>query len=249
MKNKTRIWVLIIVTLLTLIASIVWVIVMQWRIQQKNLLVETLSKAIIATNVAGTLTAHQTMQAALSLTPRATATTTATSTELPTLTPTASPTFTATPPETPTETPSLTPTTYGFIPDDAIVYYLAALGTGDNCGSLVRVTTGQTRSGNLSTDLKIALDAIFAAGQQSGSLYNATYPSSLRVKDVTLQGDGTAIVYFEGNYEKPASACDASLYRDQVWATARQFSEVVRFQPYVGSALLGDRLAVYSDGK
>lgn len=193
----------------------------------------------------------QTASTTASLTPVATATSTATITDMPTRTFTPSPTITETPTEIPSEMPTSTPPTYGFIPEDAIIYYMVALDTGGSIGcgdSLVKITTGQTRTGNLAADLKVALDSIFSAGQYLGTLYNATYPSSLKVKEVDLQGDGTAVVQLDGYYEKPANSCDASRYREQVWVTARQFKEIVRFQPYAGNALLGDRLSIYSDG-
>ena len=214
---------------------------------QGDVFSSTVEAGVLSTQIARTVIARYTQTAAAVVTE----TPTATATDLPTQTNTPSPTFTVTPSETPTEMPTSTPTSYGYVPDDAIVYYLVAKGADGiaGCGgSLVKLSTGQTRTGNLAADLKVALDAIFVAGQNMGGLYNATYPSSLKVTNVNLQGDGTAIVQLNGSYEKPASSCDASLYRDQVWATARQFKEIVRFQPYVGSALLGDRLSVYSDG-
>ena len=85
-------------------------------------------------------------------------------------------------------------------------------------------------------------------GQTSGGTYNATFPSTLKVNEVKITPEGTAVVYFSGSYVKPESSCDASRYRSQVWATALQFGEIKRFEPYVGNSLLGDRLAVYSDG-
>jgi len=195
--------------------------------------------------------ARQTEMAA-SLTPSLTSTASATATEVPTETPTASPTSTETPTPTPTET--LTPTTvpWGYIPENAIIFYLTSVGTGGpiGCGdSLVKLSTGQIRTGNLAADLKVALDAIFRSGHYVGGLYNATYPSSLQVGGVDFnQTTGVAIVQLSGSYSKPESACDASRYRSQVWGTALQFDEIARFIPWVGNSLLGDRLAVYSDG-
>ena len=194
---------------------------------------------------------QETAEMLKTLTPVSTATPQATLTMLPSLTYTLSPS--PNPSETPTSTATETPTSgyTGGVPEDAIVFYLTILNTGGSIGcgdTLVKLTTGRTRSGDIPTDLKIALDTLFSAGQYSGGAYNATYPSSLRVDQVNLTLDGTANVYLSGNYVKPADSCDASRYRSQVWATALQFKEIVRFIPFVGNSLLGDRLAVYSDG-
>lgn len=174
-----------------------------------------------------------------------------TTTDLPTSTLTFTPILT--PSETPSPTSTLTPTNIyaGEIPENAIYFYMTLLETGGNIGcgdSLVKLSTGRTKTGDLNTDLKIALDTLFSVGQYAGGTYNATFPSNLRVDQVNLTLDGTANVYLSGSYVKPATSCDASRYRSQVWATALQFKEIVRFIPYVGNSLLGDRLAVYSDG-
>jgi hypothetical protein len=116
------------------------------------------------------------------------------------------------------------------------------------CGdSLVKMYSGHVRSGDTAADLATALNTLFSVGQYPGGLYNATYPSNLSVTDVLIVGDGTVKVFMDGNYVVPASSCDASRYRSQVWATGLQFEEVTHFIPFVGDKLLGDRLAVYSD--
>jgi len=116
------------------------------------------------------------------------------------------------------------------------------------CGdSLVPIMTGYTRTGNIDKDIQLAIDTLFSVGQNSGGLYNATYPSNLRVSGVNIN-HGEAIVDLDGYYEKPQNACDASRYRAQVWATIKQFPEVSRAIPKVRDKLLGDLLAVYSDG-
>ena len=186
-----------------------------------------------------------------SLTPSPTDQASPTTTDLPTSTFTFTPILT--PSETPNPTSTLTPTNIytGEIPENAIYFYMTLLETGGNIGcgdSLVKLSTGRTKTGDLTTDLKIALDTIFSVGQYAGGAYNATFPSNLRVDQVNLTLDGTANVYLSGSYVKPATSCDASRYRSQVWATALQFKEIVRFIPYVGNSLLGDRLAVFSDG-
>ena len=131
------------------------------------------------------------------------------------------------------------------------MFFLTSIGTGGpvGCGdTLVKLSTGQGKTGDLATDLKIALDAVFNNAQYAGALYNATYPSVLKVAQVDFNASsGVATVQLAGSYQKPASSCDASRYRSQVWATALQFDEITRFIPWVGNSLLGDRLAVYSD--
>ncbi len=181
-----------------------------------------------------------------------TPTPTPTQTPLPTQTFTPSPTFTETPLPTATETPTSTPASVSYVTDGMILYYVTSIGTGGpvGCGdSLIALSTGRARTGNLDADLKIALDAIFSSGQYPAGLYNATYPSVLKVGGVEYTvSNGVATVQLDGSYVTPADACDASRYRAQVWTTALQFTEIKRFIPFVGRALLGDRLAVYSDG-
>ncbi|MBU1660009.1 MAG: hypothetical protein KKD28_00875 [Chloroflexi bacterium] len=130
--------------------------------------------------------------------------------------------------------------------------YFVHLGTGGpiGCGdSLIPLTTGLYRTGDIKQDIQLALDRLFASGQYSGPLYNATYTSSLSVSSVEFtKSDGRTTVHLDGSYAKPQDSCDASRYRSQVWATGLQFSEVTRFIPWVGNKLLGDLLAVYSDG-
>ena len=171
-------------------------------------------------------------------------------TETPTQTPSQTPTFTWTPSSTPTETPTLTATTaFGYIPENAIVFYMTHVGTGGPvaCGdSLVAIMTGHVRTGDIEKDIALAVDTLFSIGPYSGALYNATYPSSLRVGGVDMDKD-VAIVELGGSYQKPKDACDASRYRAQVWTTIKQFPEVNRAIPKIGGTLLGDLLAVYSD--
>ncbi len=186
------------------------------------------------------------------LTPSATNTLEPSLTPSATLTVTPSPTVEPSATPSPTETATPTPAPWGYISEDAIVFFLTSIGTGGpiGCGdSLVRLTTGRTRSGDLAADLKVALDTLFSVGQYVGGLYNATYPSSLKVGGVDFNmSTGVASVQLSGSYVVPESSCDASRYRSQVWATALQFKQISRFIPWVGNSLLGDRLAIYSDG-
>lgn len=209
--------------------------------------------ALQATQQARAADALSTSQAATEwalLTPSPTNTPEPSATPTATLTP--SPTVTSSATATPTETATATPLPSGYIPEDAIVFYLTSLGTGGTIGcgdSLVRLTTGRIRSGDLAADLKVALDTLFSVGQYVGGLYNATYPSNLKVGGVDFNAStGVASVQLAGSYVVPESSCDASRYRSQVWATALQFKEITRFIPWVGNSLLGDRLAIYSDG-
>jgi hypothetical protein len=180
-----------------------------------------------------------------------TATPTPTQTDTPTLTPSTTPSPTEMSIATPTETPTTTPTTpLGYIPENSIVIYLTHLSTGGPvaCGdSLIPVMIGYNRTGDITKDIQLAIDTLFSMGQYFGPLYNATYPSSLRVGGVSIQ-KGEAVVDLAGSYIKPENACDASRYRAQVWSTIQQFPEVTRAIPKVGNALLGDLLAIYSDG-
>ena len=182
--------------------------------------------------------------------PSETPTATDTETPVPTATATNTPTKTLTPSFTPTETPTETPKPVSaYFPENVIKIYLTHLGTGGPvaCGdSLVAISTGYVRTGDIETDIKLAVDTLFSIGQYSGALYNATYPSSLRVGGVILE-KGVATVELGGSYQKPQDACDASRYRAQVWTTIQQFPEVTRAIPTYNNALLGDLLAVYSD--
>jgi len=181
---------------------------------------------------------------------------TPTFTDTPTATPTTTPSDTPTPTpsetSTPTETPTNTPVPSGYIPENAILIYFVHIGTGGpiGCGdSLIPLTTGLYLTGDIKQDIKLAIDRMFASGQYSGPLYNATYTSNLSVSSVDFKkSSGLATVQLNGSYTRPKDSCDASRYRSQVWATALQFPEVNRFTPWVADKLLGDLLAVYSDG-
>jgi hypothetical protein len=190
------------------------------------------------------LAATETPSATSTAMPSDTATLTLTPSPLPTETFTLQPTFT----ETPTETPTVTP--IGYIPDDAIFFYATILGTGGKIGcgdDLIKLYSGHVRTGDLAQDLALALNTLFSSGGYPLGFYNATYPSNLQVQRVDVYGDGSVEVHLDGNYVTPKDSCDASRYRSQVWATGLQFDEVVRFIPFVGNKLLGDRLAVFSD--
>jgi hypothetical protein len=186
------------------------------------------------------LAATDTPMPTLTLAPTETATLTLTPSPVPTETFTPEPTFT----EIPTETP------VGYIPENAIYFYATILGTGGKVGcgdDLVKLYTGHIRTGDLAQDMTIALNTLFSSGGYPAGFYNATYPSYLTVTRVEFALDGTVNVYMDGNYVPPKDSCDASRYRSQVWATGLQFDEVVRFIPWVGKNLLGDRLSAFTD--
>jgi hypothetical protein len=173
-----------------------------------------------------------------------------------------SPTFTPSPYSTNTSTqekvveinPTLTPNTItqqGSGTSNEIMIYLTHLGTGGpiGCGdSLVAIRTGYQRTGSIEKDVQIAVDTLFSIGQYSLSLYNATYPSTLRFSGLQLI-KREATVDLAGQYVKPADACDASRYREQVWKTIEQFPEIDKAVPKFKGALLGDLLSIFSDGK
>ena len=125
--------------------------------------------------------------------------------------------------------------------------YVTHLGTGGPvaCGdSLIGLSAGVWRTGDVKKDIAIALNALFASGQNVGAYHNATYPSSFRVSNVEFdKSTGKATVTLSGSYVKPADQCEARRYREQVWATARQFPEVNRVSIWLDNGkLLGDLL-------
>jgi len=204
-----------------------------------------LTQDVYATQSEGTvmvLKKTATVTATPTFTPSATRTLTLTPTPSPSLSPTE--THTPSPTETPTETP------IGYIPEGAIWFYATSIGTGGpiGCGdTLIKLWTGYVRTGKISEDLTYALNTVFSVGPYAAGFYNATYPSSMRVREVKISSNGTATVYFDGAYVPPKDSCDASRFRSQVWGTALQFPEVTRFIPWIGDKLLGDRLAAFTD--
>jgi hypothetical protein len=180
--------------------------------------------------------------ASFTITPSETPTPTETLTE----TPTNTPTETLTPTETATETPTNTPLPAWADPN-AIRIYVTHLGTGGPlaCGdTLVGISSGFSRTGDVKEDIRIAVDTLFASGQKVGGYHNATYPSSFRVSEVDFEkSSGTATITLKGSYSKPGDYCEAKRYREQVWATARQFPEVYRIVIWLDNGkLLGDLL-------
>jgi hypothetical protein len=194
-----------------------------------------------------------TSTATFTLTPSETPTATPTFTLTPTDTPTVTPTPTETPTATPTETPTNTPGPAWADPN-VIRIYVTHLGTDGpiGCGdSLIGISAGFVRTGDVKEDIKIALNTLFASGQNVGVYHNATYPSSFRVSKVEfIKSEGRAIITLKGSYVKPEDACEARRYREQVWATARQFPEVYRATIWLeNGTLLGDLLYAVTSKK
>jgi hypothetical protein len=169
------------------------------------------------------------------------------------VTPTVTPTETSTP--SPTEEPTPTPTgtntavPQSGIPSNVIVKFLVLQGTGGSTGcgdSLVPVSAGFVRTGDVKEDVKIALTSLFSTGTKyAGNLYNPLFQSKLRVTDVSFKkNSGNATVHLTGGFTKPKEDCDKLLYRAQVWSTARQFPEVKLATIWLNQYLLGDLLVV-----
>ena len=180
--------------------------------------------------------------------------------------PTATPVPTDTPSPTPTtfdtETPTVTPIQATVPPDRAILVYFIgkeaapalpphkqtqqAKKQNQSCGSdvLLSVNTGMPRTGNTQVDVATALNRLFSYHQQYvAGLYNPVYTSTFAVTSVELKGT-TAYIYLSGSYVKSNDKCDKGRVRNQVWQTVRQFKDIKVVQIYLGSALLGDVLAV-----
>ncbi len=122
------------------------------------------------------------------------------------------------------------------------------MGCGD---TLVGVSAGYLRTGDVEEDVRLAMNTLFATGEWSGDLYNATHASSFRVSGVDYTASSNEVrITLSGSYAQPDDYCDARRYREQVWATARQFPEVDRaYIALSNGKLLGDLLAVFWDNK
>jgi hypothetical protein len=178
---------------------------------------------------------------------------TATLTNTPTLTPTSTvtrtPTLTPTPVPTLTPTPTPTETVQLKVGSNVILKYLVHKGTGGTIGcgdSLIPVSAGQIRTGNVTEDVKLALNSLFSTGTEYvGDLYNPLYQSKLRVAEANLKkSTKNMTVHLTGSFTKPKDDCDKLLYRAQVWDTVRQFPEVKHATIWLNKYLLGDLLVV-----
>jgi hypothetical protein len=175
-------------------------------------------------------------------TPLPTTTFTETPTEMPTDTPIEppSPTVTATPTTTPTSGPVA-------VPEEAIYIFFAQASGGDaqDCNrTVIPAYSGFVRTGDLRKDVTTALNRLFAVGVKNvGSLYNPLYQSRLTVSQIDYnQSKPSLTVYMTGAFVKPKNGCDQLRYRDQVWATVRQFG-VRNVIVLANNKLMGDLLA------
>jgi hypothetical protein len=127
------------------------------------------------------------------------------------------------------EPPPAPPTTTPTPP--LVIYYLVLVDSGGamKCGdSLYPVSTGKYRTGDLSQDIKIALNGLFKnRDKYTGELYNALYKSRLSVDDVVIDKvTGWVEVFTVGNIDPKGDDCDRSRISDQIWQTVLQFPEI-----------------------
>jgi len=113
------------------------------------------------------------------------------------------------------------------------------------CGdSLAAANTGVWRTGDIETDVKIALQRLFFKREYFGSLYNPVFRSNLEVDNVEYKpGTGLVSVDLSGTYVRSDDRCDDSRVRAQVWTTIRQFPGVKTVYVLLNGNLLGDILA------
>jgi len=131
---------------------------------------------------------------------------------------------------------------------DTVLGYFIHQGTGGPvaCGdSLVPVGFGVSRSGDVATDVKVALQRLFSTKSKNvGALYNSLYPSNIDVTSVSFSpSSGTVSVRLAGTYVRTGDHCDNSRSRAQVWTTIRQFPGVKVVDILLNGNLLGDILA------
>jgi len=161
-----------------------------------------------------------------------------------TVTLTALPTDTLAPTATATDTP-LPPTPSG---NDAIYIYLVQTGTGGPvaCGdSLIKVNTGQWRTGDNAADIAAALRRLLVKSKFMVGLYNPVYLSNMSVVSVDFNpNNGETYVDLAGSYVRSGDRCDDGRVHDQIWTTIRQFPGV-KGNPVVriNGNLLGDILS------
>ena len=173
----------------------------------------------------------------------------------PTSTPTLKPT--RTPTETPTETPTLTPTPsatpvassggWGATTDSLLVYYIQ-LETGGTAGcgdSVIGLSTGQTRSGDIAKDVKLALQQLLAnKNKYAGQFYNPVSLSNISVETVKYDDkSGLITVNLRGTYVRSGDDCDNTRVKAQVWSTIRQFRDVKMTNIYLNGGPFGDKVS------
>jgi hypothetical protein len=113
------------------------------------------------------------------------------------------------------------------------------------CGdSLVKINTGQPRSGDVQTDVATALRSLFVKSQYVAGLYNPAYLSNISVTSVEYKASSEYVgVELSGTYVRSGDRCDDSRVRAQVWTTIRQFPGVRTVYILLNGNLLGDILA------
>ncbi len=106
------------------------------------------------------------------------------------------------------------------------------------------VYAGVNRTGNLETDVKSALNALFANnGKYVAGLLNPIYQSSMRAKNLTLDPNtGVAEIQLSGSFVKPKDDCESARMRAQVWGTIYQFETINKAIVWLNEVLLGDLL-------
>ncbi len=144
-----------------------------------------------------------------------------------------------TPPPLPTL--PLTPT----IESVGIVYYMIAENTGGpvGCGdSLIPIYVGTGNTGNLETNVRTALNALFAHHTKYvDGLLNPIYESRMKAKGVSLDtSTGIARVQLGGTFVKPVDVCESKRMHAQVFFTVYQFKKIDFAAIFINNVLLGD---------
>jgi len=144
---------------------------------------------------------------------------------------------------TPPPFPTLSPTPTLNVP--GILYYLVAENTGGpvGCGdSLIAIYPGIRRTGDLETNIKAALTALFANHTKYvNGLLNPIYESRMKAKSVSMDAStGVATVQLAGTFVKPKDACESMRMHAQVWFTINQFNAIKHSNVWLGNVKLGD---------
>jgi hypothetical protein len=146
-----------------------------------------------------------------------------------------------TPPPLPTA--SLTPT----LVDGGVFYYLVAENTGGPfaCGdSLLRVYPGIAKTGDIETDLRSAMNAMFSNSHHHyNGLLNPLHASSLWFADAAFQGSELH-VRLRGDLVRPKDDCESKRMYAQVWQTIFHNSGQDRAVVWLNQALFADLLVV-----
>ena len=180
--------------------------------------------------------------------PTATLEPTATETLPPTLTPTLEPSPTQTPTETATPLPTLSVSfpSVPFAKDPIYAYYITTpTGAADGCQLPFGMSIGVSRSGDISKDVKLALQSLFAVKTEYyGSFYNPLFRSNIKVQSVKFdRSTGLITVELSGTYKPTGDPCDNTGVKSQVWGTIRQFNAIKMTNIYLNDIPFGDRVS------